>query len=1025
MRTLAKTGVALLVAALLPAVAHAQASIGGVVRDSSGAVLPGVTVEAASPVLIEKVRSSVTDGNGRFTIVELRPGAYTVTFTLPGFNSVKREGVNLAGAAVIAVDAEMRVGSLAETITVTGEAPIVDVSSTTRQLVLDRESVQLIPSGRNYYNLGAMVVGVQSNSNDVGGALGDTMSSLTTHGSRNQDQRITNNGVGVMTLQAGGNIGGATPDVSSATEITIDTSSVSAEMAQGGVRVNLIPRDGGNSWASSSYFSFSNEGMQGDNLTQRLKDRGLGAPSKNIKIWDLNPAAGGPIKRDKAWFWFSSRYTGSENQPAGAFINRNAFKPDVWTLDQDRSQPARNKGVWHSLQVRSTIQVTPRNKIAFTWQDQNYCRCPDAISATRSPEASTDRRFPHLQQQHVEWTSPVTNRVLLEVVGMHLFERWGNMHLRSASGDFFRSGGSLDPAFEAALPQMIGVLDQATGITYRSWNTWNNTLVPNFAYRAAMSYVTGTHNLKVGANLVHGYQVTRTYNFQPYQYRFNAGVPNQVTTYATPYQIQNNQDGDLGFFAQDRWTLDRWTLTLGVRYDGLNTSFPEQNIGPGLVLPNRNITFPAQDNLRYKDITPRFGAVYDLFGTGRTALKVSLNKYLGGQTLNGLGTNANPFNTLVLAVNRSWNDRGGLGVNGDYVPQCNLTNPLANGECGAFDNALFGTTRPGDRYDSDLVSGWGNRFYNWEFSTSVQHEIIPRVSVDTGFFRRWFGNFQVTDNERVGPQDFDEFTLRVPADNRLPGGGGNTLTGLYNVKPAFFGQSSNLHTLSDKYGKQIEHWNGFDVSLNARLENGLILRGGIASGKRVMDNCEIVAKLPEMNFQTITGALPPNIPGATLGVLNNNVWLPAQFCHQEEPFLTQYKASGIYTIPRIDVLVTGSFYSVPGNLIAGNYVATNAILASSSTLGRALSGGAANMQVNIVEPGAMFVERLNQLDFRIGKILRFSGRRASINLDVYNALNSDAIRDVNFAYSSWLPAGPRPQLNLLARFAKISATFDF
>jgi hypothetical protein len=1007
MRVLAKLAAALLFAALLPTAAYAQGSLAGVVRDTSGAVLPGVTVEAASPALIEKVRTAVTDGNGRFQIIDLRPGTYAMTFTLPGFNTVKREGIVLGGAATVTVDAELRVGSLEETITVTGEAATVDVSSTTRQLVLDRETVQLVPTGRNYYNLGAMVVGVTTNSADVGGALGDTMSSLTAHGSKTQDQRITNNGVGIMTLQAGGNIGGATPDVSSASEVTIDTSSVSAEMSTGGVRINLIPRDGGNVFASSSYFSFSNESMQGDNLTQRLTDLGLGTPAKNIKIWDINPAFGGPIMRDKIWFWFSGRYQGTENQPAGAFINRNQWNPNAWLLDQDTSQPARNKGVWHSLQVRLSYQATQRNKFAVTWQEQNYCRCPNGISATTSPEAATDRRFPRLQQQHAEWTSPITSRFLLEAVGMHLFERWGNMHYRPGAGNFFQTGGSLDPAFAAAVPLMISVNDQASGVTYRTAATFNNTLVPNFAYRAAMSYVTGTHNLKVGWNLVHGFQDTRTYNFQPFQYRFNNGVPNRVTLYATPYKIHNVQDGDMGFFAQDRWTLDRWTLTLGVRYDQFKTSFEEQNIGPGHLFPNRNLTLPAQSNLDWKDITPRFGAVYDLFGNGRTALKVSLNKYLLGQTLNGLGSSPNPFNQLVLTTTKSWNDRlypVGDPRRGNFVPDCDLLATGPSGECGAMSNSAFGTSEPGDLFDPDLLTGWGNRNYNWEFSAGIQHEIIPRVAIDVGYFRRWFGNFQATDNLLLGPEDFDAFSLTIPVDPRLPDGGGQTLGSLYNVKPEKFGEEQNLNTLSDKYGKQIEHWNGVDFSINARLQNGITLRGGVATGKRVEDNCEVVAKLPEMLVEDDR---------------------PSQWCHREEPFLTQIKASGIYTIPRIDVLLTASFYSNPGGDITANYTVNNAIRAASSTLTRPFSGGASNITVNIAEPNQWRIERTNQLDFRVGKILRFANYRATINLDLYNALNTDAIRTTNNSYSSWLAGGPRPTAAILARFAKISATFDF
>src|SRR5262245_52294646 len=186
---------------LLPALASAQASITGVVQDPSGGVLPGVTVEAASPVLIEKVRTAVTDGSGRFQIVDLRPGAYVVTFVLPGFNTFKRDGIELSGSNVVAVDAELRVGALEETITVTGEAPLVDVQSVTKQTVLDTEVINSIPTGRNYYTLGVLIPGVNSSSTDIGGNLGDTMGSLTSHGSKTGDQRITQNGATVMTLQ--------------------------------------------------------------------------------------------------------------------------------------------------------------------------------------------------------------------------------------------------------------------------------------------------------------------------------------------------------------------------------------------------------------------------------------------------------------------------------------------------------------------------------------------------------------------------------------------------------------------------------------------------------------------------------------------------------------------------------------------------------------------------------------------------------------------------------------------------------
>jgi hypothetical protein len=340
-------------------------------------------------------------------------------------------------------------------------------------------------------------------------------------------------------------------------------------------------------------------------------------------------------------------------------------------------------------------------------------------------------------------------------------------------------------------------------------------------------------------------------------------------------------------------------------------------------------------------------------------------------------------------------------------------------------NPNFGKAIPGASFDKDLTTGWGHRNYNWEFSTSLQREILPRVSVDVGYFRRWFGNFRVIDNLALSPSDFDQFSLTVPSHSELPGGGGNTLTGLYNVKPeAFTRPAQNLNTLSDKYGKQIEHWNGVDVTVAARLQSGISLHGGISTGKRITDNCEIVAKLPEMLFADNT-LQPPNGPTINLNDFNSNVWLPGQFCHQEEPLLTTGRFYGVYIIPRIDVLVSGTIQSSPGQLIASNFVATNAYLAANSTLGRTLSGGAANMTINIIEPGKMYVERLNQLDFRVGKVLRYSRTKTTINLDLYNALNTDTVRLVNSAFGSWTAGGPRPTAVLLPRFAKVSATFDF
>jgi hypothetical protein len=910
---------------------------------------------------------------------------------------------------VTRVDAELRVGTVQESVTVTGEAPTVDVQTVRRQQVLSAEMIDALPTARNYVTLARLIPGTVGGGNDVGGSeLQGTGGSVSIHGSRNVDQRVTLNGISTMTLQAGGNVGGQIPDVGSAQEITVDSAGLSAEMATGGVRINFIPRDGGNTFANSTFFTFSNSSLQGSNFTQRLRDAGLGTPNEVKHNWDLNESFGGPLRRDRIWFWFSTRYNEVENY-APVFVNKNAFDATKWLYEPDTSQRGINKGRSFNNSLRVTWQATPRNKIAGTYKVDQWCQCPNFISATRAPEAGYDRRFPRLRQEHIEWTSPVTNRLLLEAVGLHLYERWGNMQLQ-------KRGSLEDSAAATALPSLISVQEQSTGLVYRmggigqgpSTLGFNNTRVPNFSYRAAMSYVTGTHNFKVGFNRTHGFLEQETYNYQPYQYRFNAGIPNQVTLFATPFTARSNQDNDLGIFGQDQWSMNRMTLNLALRYDYFATSFPEQHVGPGPLVPTRNLTFPAQDNLAWHDLTYRTGLAYDLRGDGKTAIKVTFNKYLLGQTLNTLGSNPNPVNALVNSATRSWTD------NGNFVPDCELTNPAANGECGPTSPGTFGSTRPAEQYDRELLRGFGHRTVNWEFSAGVQHELRRGIAVDAGYFRRIWGNFQVTDNLALAPEDFTQFSLTVPADPRLPGNGGYSVTGLYNVKPEKFGLQQNFNALSDKYGKQIEHWDGVDVNVTTRLQNGLMFQGGLSSGRTLEDNCEIVAKLPEMLDIASRVAADPFGPAPAMT-------RPAEYCHRRTPMLTQVKLYGVYTIPKVGLELAGSLRSTPGNEINAAFIANNPYLAANSTLGRALSGSAPNMTIGILRPSTEFLERRNELDLRFGKVLRAGKSRSVVSLDIYNALNTDALINVNQSFAVWM----RPTEILNARLAKFSIRFEF
>jgi hypothetical protein len=369
----------------------------------------------------------------------------------------------------------------------------------------------------------------------------------------------------------------------------------------------------------------------------------------------------------------------------------------------------------------------------------------------------------------------------------------------------------------------------------------------------------------------------------------------------------------------------------------------------------------------------------------------------------------NPIDRVVTSTNRSWND-----ANRDFRPDCDLLNPAANGECGAMSNRNFGLPVPGSTYDPEIIGGWGHREYNWQFSAGVQHELMPRVALDATYFRRWYGNFNVTDNRAVTPADYDEFSIVSPAHPDLPGGGGRVIGGLYDLKPAKFGvPADNLITFAKHYGNMTERWNGVDVTVNARLRQGMLLMGGLSTGRSSSDTCEIRAQLPETapSFFWSPGAAPRAQTPETAPL--------TPYCRVQSAFLTQVKFIGTYTVPRVEVQVSAVYQSLPGPEIAALYTAPSAVVAR--TLGRPLSGGAANATVNLIEPGTMYGERRNQFDLRVGKILQAARTRTTANLDLYNMFNANPVLAENSSFAVWR----RPTTILPARFVKVSMVFDF
>jgi hypothetical protein len=389
-----------IILATTSAVARAQASIAGQVRDPSGAVLPGVTVEASSPALIEKLRSVATGGTGQYRIELLPPGIYTITFALPGFSTVKREGIQLTGTFTATIDAELRVGEVQETVTVSGESPIVDIQSANKQRVIDRDLIDKLPAGRSPFAQMALIPGVTVNAanQDVGGAtqLSGAIT-MQVHGSTGASQSLMENGLSTAALISPAN-SQITFNMAASQEIAVDYSGAGADTAGGGVRMNVIPREGGNTFNGVLFMNGTTEGLGSSNFTQRLKDAGLRTPNKIHNMFDVNPGFGGPLRRGRAWFYLSGRRATSSKWMADEFYDRNANNPNVWTYQADLSKPVSNDSDVNDGRLRLTVQAAPKVKVGLLYVQQTARNWPSkqALTTTspssgRSPATSPSR----------------------------------------------------------------------------------------------------------------------------------------------------------------------------------------------------------------------------------------------------------------------------------------------------------------------------------------------------------------------------------------------------------------------------------------------------------------------------------------------------------------------------------------------------------------------------------------------------------------------------------------------------------
>jgi hypothetical protein len=1016
-----------LTTAFLPAETAAQAvssgSIAGVVRDTTGAVVPGVTVEAASPALIEKVRSAVSDAEGNYKIIDLRPGTYTVTFALAGFSTVKREGIELSTGFTATINAEMKVGSLEETITITGASPVVDTQNTRTQNVLSRETLDQLPTSRTYYGFATLTVGASSavsgGGQDVGGTVGDAYGFFTIHGSSSSDGDVNIDGMSINNQI--GNGGGSSKQFflnqAGISEIVVTTGGASAEQPYSGVSVNAVPKDGGNRFSFHFFTADTAEKLQAENLNDSLRQRFVTATGKVKKVYDLGGGVGGPVLKDKLWFYTAHRIWGTQAYVPGAFYPQSRggarFVPD-------RSKRAFTDFNIRDHTVRMTYQAAAKHKFTGQFGWQHSCNCNYWIQwGIVEQDATVDYDYLPAVVSQGTWSYTVNNKLLIQAGVSYLYNRL-----------------DVTPS-SLTKPTDIAIQELSTGRTFGAYsipfpetaidirNYGDNEQLGQHNERVSVSYVTGSHATKFGLSTLQGREsYERLYVNQSLAYQYLNGSPVSLTQFASPSSNDQRIKMAMGAYAQDQWTLKRLTANLGVRFDYLNAYVPAQNRPGGLFLGPKSFN-EVKNVPNYKDISPRLGAAYDIFGNGKTALKGSFGRYVMAVGTN-IARSLNPANAIVSGANRTWNDQfygAGDPRSGNFKPDCDLFNYDINGECGALANRAFGTLGSVRQWDPALLEGWGVRPYNWQSSVGVQHELRPGFGIDVSYFRTSFGGLTVNQNTAVTRADFDTYCITGPSSSRLPGGGGAQICGLYDVKPTKFGIVNPLITEADKFGDWGYAYDGVDAQFKSRFGKGGLLNGGVSISRTVIDSC-FATEHPEITLNS------PAFAGGA-GAAGREARAQPNTCRIDPPLGagTQFKLSGLYPFP-YGVNVAATFQNLPGTPQAALWTAGNAFIAPA--LGRNLSDcpavGActATRSIDIVPLQDIFEDRITQLDLRLTKVIRLGHARVQGMAEVYNVFNAAAATGVSPSFPAAAPAfWLFPYQIMGGRLFKFGAQFDW
>lgn len=969
----------LLLALAMPAAVHAQSTISGLVADPTGAVLPGVTVEAASDALIEKVRSVFTDEQGRYTIVNLSPGTYAVTFTLSGFNSVKREGLIVAANTTVPVNAELKIGAMEETITVTGASPVVDVQSVGRKATLDRQQIDVLPTTRNPVHMMSLVPGIKLDvSRGRAGASGATDNVYATARGLGVGETIWKvDGMDVRTTQSSGLVNNRHNEAMMQ-EVTYQSSAVGIEGASGGVMLNMIPREGGNRFSGGAFAAGNSEAWVSDaKVTDDLLGRGyVGATTRIGAIVDTNLNNGGPLVRDRLWYFGSWRRQQNRNYPANTYDQGEARNSSNWWLRNPQPDwtPSYTDQVTHNASLRLTGQLSQSQKVtAYMDRVFNHITGSDPAYYEWKPSHSRD------YTAQAKYTNTISSRLLFET-GLSLA---AYNHVDSFSP--LLQHDRYSPAWYATATRTdldTGRLYNAGANGLDTWEDIDGAASMRRTLTTQLSYITGSHTVKTGMTIMNGFYREDSYLTGDLVQVYNAGRPVEVQAYNTPSWEQNNINIEFGAYVGDTWSLKRMTVNAGIRFDRWKGSIPEYSVMPGRFVPNRTVQphmdFPAQNN-----ISPRMGLAYDVFGNARTALKFSFGKYLANV---GEGTIEN-FNSQRLAAQTlTWND-----ANGDSIAQDSEIENIA------AVNPNFGTATA-----STMSPEW-KRGYNYETTAGVQHQVLQGLGVNVMWYRRQLYNLTRVDNILIKESDWIPTSVVSPVDGAL-------IT-IYNLPDNLRGLQRlvSMHTADSDIRREV--YNGIEFSFDGRIaRTGTRVFGGWTPEKNVLVTCD--------NWDLNT----------------------RRFCDQSQldiPWRHEFKVSGTQRLPlAIDASI--ALISMAGTPILRGAVAgptwriTRTLTYPNSCVGPCTPGAfvvnaprlnAPAFDLALASPGTNFYDRYNQLNFSMSRQLNLTTtHKLRIGFDVFNLHNANTV----ITEEARISASYRlPRLTMEPRIFRLSARLTF